>query len=309
MSTWTAPSGRQDAGRMLQREPLAFTVLLNWNGWKDTVECLSSLQKLEYGNNRTIVVDNGSTNDSVPRIRAQFPQVEIIEMGKNLGFAGGCNAGIRAALERGAEYVWLLNNDTIVDRFALGALVGRAEEDTRIGAVGAILYYMDEPSRIQTWGGLRVNLWTGRFSFLESASSMAHFQYLSGASLLIKVPAIKNIGLLDDSFFMYGEDADYGFRLRRAGWSLSVAEDARVWHKDAASTGRKSPKHDFYFNSAAVQFFHRYARVPVCPIVVGVGAKLAKRVIQADWRGVAAVLRGLHDGWQKRAIRSSLSCE
>src|SRR6266851_7872043 len=109
MSTRTAPSGRQDAGRILQREPLAFTVLLNWNGWKDTVECLSSLQKLEYGNNRTMVVDNGSTNDSVPRIRAQFPQVEIIEMGKNLGFAGGCNAGIRAALDRGAEYVWLLN--------------------------------------------------------------------------------------------------------------------------------------------------------------------------------------------------------
>jgi len=309
MSTWTASSGRQDDGRILQREPLTFTVLLNWNGWKDTVDCLSSLQKLEYGNNRTIVVDNGSTNDSVSRIRAQFPQVEIIETGENLGFAGGCNAGIRAALERGADYVWLLNNDTTVDRLALGALVERAEQDTRIGAVGAILYYMAEPSRIQTWGGLRVNLWTGRFSFLEGASSTNHFQYISGASLLIKALAIKNIGLLDDSFFMYGEDADYGFRLRKAGWSLSVAEDARVWHKDAASTGRKSPMHDFYFNSAAVQFFQRYARVPVCPIVMGFGVKLLKRVIQGDWRGVGAVSRGLLNGWQKRAIRSSLSCQ
>jgi len=294
---------------MAEREPLAFTVLLNWNGWKDTVECLSSLQRLEYGNNRTIVVDNGSTNDSVPRIRAQFPQVEIIEMGKNLGFAGGCNAGIRAALERDAEYVWLLNNDTTVDRFALGALVERAEQDARIGAVGAILYYMDEPSRIQTWGGLRVNLWTGRFRFLRSAFEMDHFQYLSGASLLIKMRAIKDVGLLDDSFFMYGEDADYGFRLRKAGWSLSVAEDARVWHKDAASTGINNPMHDFYFNSAAVQFFQRYARVPVCPILMGVGAKLLKRVIQGDWRGVSAVSRGFLNGWEKRAIRSSLSCK
>jgi GT2 family glycosyltransferase len=274
MSTRSVSSGRQDAERILQREPLTFTVLLNWNGWKDTVDCLSSLQKLEYGNNCIIVVDNGSTNDSVPRIRAQFPQVKVIEMGKNLGFAGGCNAGIRAALERDAEYVWLLNNDTVVDRFALRALVERAEQDTRIGAVGAILYYMDKPSRIQTWGGLKVNLWTGRFSFVERASSMDHFEYLSGASLFIKMRAIKDVGLLDDSFFMYGEDADYGFRLRKAGWSLSVAEDARVWHKDAASTGRKSPMHDFYFNSAAVQFFQRYARVPVCPIMMGFGAKL-----------------------------------
>src|ERR1700756_3033913 len=96
-----------------------FILLLNWNNWKDTNECLNSLERLDYDEWEVIVLDNGSTDGSVERIREKFPEVEIIQLKANLGFSAGNNAGIRVALERGAEYVWLLNNDTTVSPKAL----------------------------------------------------------------------------------------------------------------------------------------------------------------------------------------------
>jgi GT2 family glycosyltransferase len=293
MSTETALSGRQDAGRISQREPLAFTVLLNWNGWKDTVECLSSLQKLEYGNIYAIVVDNGSTNDSVQRIRAQFPQVEIIEMGKNLGFAGGCNAGIRAAIDRGAEYVWFLNNDTTVDPDALRAMVDRAEADPKVGAVGSAIYSTAEPELLQAWGGGYVNFWLGRSRHFVGPVRDEQIQFLTGASLLLRRSAVESLGLLDEGFFMYWEDADYCFRLRRAGWRLAVAGDSRVWHKGHGSVGEKSALLDTYFNRSATRFFARHAPIPVVSIWTGIGLRIAKRGIAGDWKRVRAVWAGV----------------
>jgi GT2 family glycosyltransferase len=292
MSTWTAPSGRQDAGRILQREPLAFTVLLNWNGWKDTVECLSSLQKLEYGNNRVLVVDNGSTNDSVARILAQFPQVEIIEMGKNLGFAGGCNAGIRAAIDRGAEYVWLLNNDTTVDPGALRAMVARAEADPKVGAVGSAIYSAGEPERLQAWGGGYVNFWLGHSRHFLSAVSDEKIQFLTAASLLLRRPALESFGLFDEGFFMYWEDADYCSRLRRAGWRLAVAGGSKVFHKEQGSVGKKSALLDTYFNRSAMRFFEKNAPLPFISIWTGIALRVAKRAMAGDWKRARAVWAG-----------------
>src|SRR5215472_8148560 len=96
-----------------------YILLHNWNNWKDTSDCLASLQALDSDNWKVLVLDNGSTDGSVQRIRDRFPEVEIVELGENLGFTKGNNAGIRLALERGADYVWLLNNDTVVDPKAL----------------------------------------------------------------------------------------------------------------------------------------------------------------------------------------------
>ncbi|MCX7596938.1 MAG: glycosyltransferase family 2 protein, partial [Fischerella sp.] len=135
-----------------------FVILLNWNGWQDTVKCIVSLKGLSYPNYEIVVLDNASTNDSVEQIRAAHPDVTLIETGANLGFAGGNNVGIRYALEHGAEYIWLLNNDTIVDANALSAMVTKAESDPKIGLVGSVLYYMNNPGSVQAWGGGTVNL-------------------------------------------------------------------------------------------------------------------------------------------------------
>ena len=143
-------------------QPKVCIIVLNWNGWADTCHCLSSLQHLTYSNYRILVVDNGSTDDSVEQIRTQFPGIELVEAGSNLGFASGCNAGIARALAAGADYVWLLNNDTTVDASALGGLVDKASSGLRIGAVGSAIYFTEEPNRLQAWGGGAVNFWLGR---------------------------------------------------------------------------------------------------------------------------------------------------
>lgn len=127
-------------------------VVVNWNGWRDTLDCLASLQEQEYGNLQVVVVDNGSTDDSVERIRSAFPEARLIETGKNLGFSSGCNVGLRAALAGSAEFVWLLNNDTICPPDTLRKLVRRAMASPEAGLVGTVLFYAHDPARVQAWG-------------------------------------------------------------------------------------------------------------------------------------------------------------
>ncbi len=133
--------------------PRVCIVTLNWRGIEDTLGCLESLRQLAYPNFQVVVVDNGSGDDSVVRIADRYPEVDLVETGANLGFAGGCNVGIRRALERGADYLWLLNSDTWVDADALTAMVELAERDPALGAVGSVICDQAVPERVLAWGG------------------------------------------------------------------------------------------------------------------------------------------------------------
>ena len=267
-------------------------IVLNWNGWSDTLECLASLEQLNYPHYRVIVVDNDSTDDSVSRIRERFPMVEVVETGKNLGFAGGCNAGIERSLGEGVEYVWLLNNDTTVEPGALQALVEKARSDSRIGAVGSAIYSAEVPERLEAWGGGRVSFWLGRSMHFVKPVGDETLQFITGASLLLPRTVIQDLGLLDDAFFMYWEDADYCFRLRKAGWRLAVSGQSKVWHKGSASVGIRSARMDTYFNMSGARFFKRHSPVPLLSIWVGVLLRIGKRCIDGDWNRALAVLFG-----------------
>jgi GT2 family glycosyltransferase len=267
-------------------------LLLNWNNWRDTNECLESLRGLDYDNCNVIVLDNASTDGSVEQIRERFPEVEIMELGENLGFARGNNAGIRAALKRGAEYVWLLNNDTMVDPGALRAMVERAEADPEVGAVGSAIYSVGEPERLLAWGGY-VNFLLGRSRHFLSPVPDEKIDFLTAASLLLRRSVLESLGLLDDGFFMYWEDADYCFRLRSAGWRLAVAGNAKVWHKEQGSVGKKSALLDTYFNRSAARFFERNARIPFISTWAGISLRIAKRAIRGDLKRVRAIWTGI----------------
>jgi GT2 family glycosyltransferase len=270
-------------------------VLLNWNGWRDTVECLTSLEKLSYPNFRVVVVDNGSTDDSVSQIRQAFRDVAIIEAEKNLGFAGGCNLGIMRAVQEGAEYVWLLNNDTTVDTHALGAMVEMADADATFGAVGSAIYSTAKSKRLLAWGGGYINFWLGRSRHFLSSVPNDKIEFLTGASLLLRRGALESVGLLDEGFFMYWEDGDYCFRLRQAGWKLAVAGDSLVWHKEQGSVGKKSALLDRHFNRSAKRFFARHSPIPVFSIWSGVTLRIVKRLVSGDWekaRDVWASVKG-----------------
>lgn len=265
-------------------------VVLNWNGWRDTLACIASLKKLSYPNVELIVVDNGSSDGSQNQIEAHVPGLKVLQTGSNLGFGGGCNAGIRQALAQGADYVWLINSDATVSAGALTEMVRLADGQALLGAVGSVVYEVDEPDRIQLWGGGQVNLWTG---VSRHQVSPGQLDFVSGASILLRREAVEQVGLFEDQiFFMYWEDSDLGFRLRQAGWRLGVAENSRVWHKLSASLGQGSRQLDVYFTQSGVRFLRRYSPVPRLSILMMVGRMVVKRLLLAEFGRARSVLSG-----------------
>jgi GT2 family glycosyltransferase len=275
-------------------EARVHVIVLNWNGWSDTAMCLSSLQRLNYENVKITVIDNGSTDDSAMRVLDAFPGVDVVETGENLGFAGGCNAGIRRV--QGADFIWLLNNDTKVHPDALRALVNTAQADPRIGAVGSAIYFLNEPQRLQVWGGGYVNFWLGRSGHFLKPVPDRRIQFLTGASLLLSRAALEAVGVLDEDFFMYWEDADLCFRLRRAGWLLAVAEQSKVWHKGATFVGEGSVNSYRYFNTSASHFFKKHSPAPIFSFWTGFGLRLTKRLLAGDWEKTKASWSGMRQG-------------
>lgn len=281
----------------IYREASVCVIVLNWNGWQDTIECVRSLLQLDYPRYEIVVVDNGSTDDSVQKINAAYPEIRVITIDANLGFAGGNNAGIRYAISQKADYVWLLNNDTLVKPDALDRLVEVARSDQKIGAVGSVLFYADQPRKVQAWGGGRVNLWTGRTNHILSPVSADSLNYLTAASILVSAQAIAEVGLLDDKFFMYWEDVDWSLRFTRAGWKLRVAETSFVLHKESASAGRRSPRQDYMYNKSQVYFLRKHSPIPVIPMTLGLVSRLLIRISRGELERARAVWKGFVEGW------------
>lgn len=223
--------------------PHVSIILVNWNGRQVTLDCLASLQKLMYTRYSVIVVDNASSDGSVAAIRSAFPHTDVLPMECNLRFAGGTNAGMRHALDRGTDALLLLNNDTTVAPDFLDHMVGRMMSDSSIGMVAPKIYYHDEPRRIWFAGG-EISFWAGtmrhtgiREADIGQFDTPRDIAYASGCCVLIRREVIEQIGMLDESYFMYGEDADWSMRVRRAGYRLVYEPRAQVWHKLSVSAG------------------------------------------------------------------------
>jgi GT2 family glycosyltransferase len=269
--------------------------VLNWNGWQDTLLCLDALARTEYPNLTVIAVDNGSTNDSVPRIRSGFPHIPLIETGKNLGFAGGVNAGIRHALEQGVEYIWLLNNDAQPRPDALAALVAKATSDPRFGAIGSVLVYADEPSNVQAWGGGQLYCWIGYATHARAPRDDSWFDYITAASVLLSRRALEEIGLLDESFFLYWEDGDLSLRLRKRGWKLGVAANATVLHKENASSGRDRRKVDRFSTASGIRFLRKHSPMAWLSVPLFIALRIGNRLVLGRWRQTADIVSGVRD--------------
>jgi GT2 family glycosyltransferase len=279
----------------LNSNPEVTCIVLNWNGWQDTIDCLNALKKCTYPHLTVIVVDNGSTDGSVVKIRAAHPDIQLLESKTNLGFAGGNNIGIRHALEHDAEYVWLLNNDTMPAADALPALVAKALADRSIGAVGSICYYADAPSTVQAWAGTRVNLWVGyvRNSTVPQRDDWFHALY--GASILIARAAIEDVGLLDDGFFLLWEETEFCLRLRKKGWRLAAAADSRVLHKVSASTGGNALILDRRFTASGLRILRLHSPAPFLASFLFLTVRFARRLLRLQLARCRSVLAGARD--------------
>jgi GT2 family glycosyltransferase len=227
-------------------------VIVNWNGWRDTLECLASLYRMSEQGFSIMVVDNGSTNESRAEIAKGFPEVHLHSMGYNSGFSTANNVGIRHFLALGADFVWLLNNDTVVDAQALTQLLESAKI-TGVGIVGAVLFEAHQPDLVQAWGGGLLNPDLATTSLFKTRSFQP-LEQIIGASMFFPVEVLRRIGLLHEAFFFYLEDTEISYRARRAGYRLLVSEDCHIWHKGGASVNAgesdRSELSDRYFAQA-----------------------------------------------------------
>lgn len=226
-------------------KPKVSIIVLNWNGKEDTIECFESLKHITYPNYEILLVDNGSTDDSIEFFREYYKNTIIISNGKNLGFAEGNNVAIRKAINKGTDYVLLLNNDTVVDPSFLDELIDVAESDKKIGIVGPTIYNYNS-LKIQSAGlyfqwdkgkGRRL-----RYNEIDKGDfdHIIEVDYVSGCALLAKRELIEKIGYLNKYYFAYWEETEWCIRARKQLYKVLYAPKSKIWHKGGCTSIRKS---------------------------------------------------------------------
>jgi GT2 family glycosyltransferase len=260
-----SPDAPRDSG---QSPPRVAVLILNWNGRELTIDCLRSLMTVETPNVELILVDNGSTDGSVEAIRDRFGErVTVIANKQNLGFAGGNNAGIRHALDTGADFVLLLNNDTVVDAALIDYMLQPFADDPRVGITGPKIYYYTPRDQIWFAGG-RIFLARGtschvgiRQTDTGQYDRRTEIDYVTGCALMASRAVFESCGLLDPSYVAYYEDADFCMRARRAGFSIVYEPGGKVWHKISASTGGQMSRRKITRKFKSTwKFFRRYSK-------------------------------------------------
>jgi GT2 family glycosyltransferase len=335
--------------------PRVYIVILNWNGWRDTIECLESVLRLDYSEYKVIVCDNASSDGSLEHIRSWArgetpaesrnpvlaslvtppvpkpqPLLEIspgatvqnndarlvlIQTGANLGFAGGNNVGLRYALQQGdCDFVWLLNNDTVVHADALAQLVKRMQERPEAGICGSTLLYYHDPSKVQAWGGSVYNKWFARGGHIGKVANAAQvpdamqvertMAYVIGASMLVRRSFLEQIGLMDEQYFLYFEELDWMTR-GKLSFSMAFCSESTVYHKEGSSIGTATPDRkrstlsEYYSTRSRLLFTRRFAPYALPSVCAMILASSLHRALIADFDRASAIIRGALAAWRQ----------
>lgn len=266
----------------MKKFPKIFVIILNYNGKNCVADTLKSVLNSNYPNAEIVLVDNGSTDDSPEMIRRNFPKIVFIKNSQNLGFAAGMNVGIRYALERGADYVLLLNYDAEISENLLLLMTEEMEKDKKIGIASSTITDMN--SNIWFSGG-RIDWLRIRAVHEKDKKEENYFNsdYISGCAMLIRAEVFKQTGLMDENFFLYYEDADFSLRARRAGYKLLVLPQSLVRHKEISEN--ENEKKVYWLVLSGLIFFKKNAPFFLKPwIFVFVAARKIKNRLDMRYR-------------------------
>ena len=317
-----------------------YIIILNWNHWRDTAECLESVFQNDYDNYQVVVCDNASSDGSMEKLKqwatgkvdsriliskdlkislscekpisfACIASDEItkemkkhneslifIDNGRNLGFAGGNNTGIRFALCQGdCDYVWILNNDTVVEKSALCNLLRKVGNDSGIGICGSRLMYYHEPDKIQSLGGT-YNKFLGTTRHIHKPEQMNNIDYIVGASMLVPSKFLKTVGFMSEDYFLYYEDMDWSLNAVRNHFRIACALDSVVYHKEGASIGgndydkgNKGYISDYYSIRNRILFSKHYFKRYLPTVYLGLFVTMINRIRRKQFDRIRMILR------------------
>jgi hypothetical protein len=300
-------------------------ILLNWNNYAYTRACLRSLLACESAawTTRFLVVDNGSTDGSLEKLRREFAsQVDFLATGCNLGYAGGNNVGIRAALADGADLVLLLNNDTTVDSSFLKSMYEAAMRHRDFHLFGAKIFYHLRPHTLWYAGGHTsdwlAKVWQTGIGDADGPPYQAHdeISFITGCCVMVRREAFERIGYLDDGLYLYSEDVDFCRRARNAGLRMLFVPEARLWHHIGAfRDGELSPLYLYYQTRNRFVVFGRDHGVlfrvwlAVLQVTLYAGVRTALLLVSRNRRWpqqIRALWHGCLDGFLHRLGPSQL---
>jgi GT2 family glycosyltransferase len=287
-------------------------VVLNWNSREMTKECIQSLLAMEGDSFKILVVDNGSRDGSVEYLRETFPQIEVTANGRNLGFAAGCNVGMKRAIAENFEYVLLVNNDTIVDPGLLRELLKQGDENQKAGIVSPKIYYFKPPDAIW-WVGGTYSCWTGlaRHVDLKAKDTGKHdtpieLDWATGCVMLLRTDALRAAGLFDEQIFGNGEDVDLSLRMRKLGHVVRYAPSSKVWHKEGIDYQKNVGEYvrTFTLVRNLLWLMHKHARsyqwITFWPVFAGyyLPKLLLLLASRGDFRSCWAAFQGIAAFWK-----------
>lgn len=243
--------------------PSVICVIVNMNRREDTLALLGSIRGSSRPNLPSIVLDVNSTDGSASAVKEQFPEVTLIDIRDNNGYAGNNNVGVSAALARGAEWVFILNEDTILAHDCIERLVTIGQRDLRIGVLGPMVYHHEAPDVIQSAGGTLGKAWeslhigrnevdTGQFGRARQVG------WISGCGMLLRREMIEEVGLMDERFFCYWEETDWCHRAALAGWKIVHVPDAHIWHKGVTANYQPQPFVTYYSTRNRLLFLRKH---------------------------------------------------
>ncbi len=243
--------------------PEVSVVVLNWNNWQETCACVESLLKSTGVDYEIIVVDNGSQDGSPEKITQSFPNITLLCNETNLGYAEGNNVGIRWALDSGAKYVLVLNNDTRIAPDSLAVLAAAGEKYPTAAFLGPKILHLDQPDQIQSSGIQLDFLWRSSQRGQDSPDVQARLtegevDCISGAAIFARSSALKIVGLLDSDYFLYREDIDWCLRVRQNGYKIFMIPQAVIWHRSHHVREKDLPRVTYYMTRNSLLLFKKH---------------------------------------------------